>query len=381
MQRTYHKLVSTRSTPLQREHETSDAVSQGTILVLTDGENAQPLLMPWLENNGYSVQQAATLDNALQYLAEAEYEPQIIIVYERSLQTSGDRTLARLHEASAIPVRIIMLADEGMILGSGVDQPDALLAWPWHEQEIMAHIQSQLRAQKTISELVESRSVLLGSSLLAGDMLRSTRNELLTQTTLHQELLQRVHTHIGALRDYLELEVRRLPLGIARDSMQGLLYRLRNMSALYDTMAILELEDTVDFCRLSTRIGQGIKAMYSPRSKLPLVVKGELILPSASASPLALVVNELVTNAYRHAFPGGSFGKITITCGREDRTAWCRVEDNGVGMPTPPNVAVGKISGTVLVQRLVRSSLGGTCIWQSISGGTTATVKFPIETA
>lgn len=381
MQGIYHKSVPTQSTSFQHEREANDTTFQSTILILMNGESTQPLLVPFLENYGYSVQQAATFDGVLQQLAEAEHGPQIIIGCQQALQASGDDALVRLREASVTPVRIIMLADEGTILGSGVDQPDALLAWPWHEQEILAHVQSQLRAQKTISELVESRSILVGTSLLTVDMLRSTRNELSTQATLHHELLQRVHTHIGALRDYLELEVRRLPLGIARESMRGVLYRLRNMSALYDTMAILELEDPVDFCKLSTRIGQGVKAMYSPRSKLPLVVEGELTLPSASASPLALIVNELVTNAYRHAFPGGRFGKITITCGKEGRTAWCKVEDNGVGMSAPSNVPVGKISGTVLVQRLMRSSLGGTCTWHSTSTGTLATAQFPMEAA
>jgi two-component sensor histidine kinase len=255
-------------------------------------------------------------------------------------------------------------------------EADAFLERSPEPQALLRLVQSQVRVAQQIAELETSRASLLSAAMLSMQLTQSMRSELGMQQTLHHELLHRVQTHIGALRDYLDLEVRRLPLGIAREAMRGVFYRVRNLSSMYDTMAMLAMNEVVDFGQLAEKISQGVKAMYSPRSKLPVVVEGQLFLPSTSASPLTLVVNELVTNAYKHAFPGGRFGTIHISCGQEDDKAWCTVSDDGVGVDLPLKTRPN--SGVHLVRQLVRRTLGGECSWQRSDQGTIAKVQFPL---
>jgi two-component sensor histidine kinase len=63
----------------------------------------------------------------------------------------------------------------------------------------------------------------------------------------------------------------------------------------------------------------------------------EIFLGIDSAVPCGLIVNELVSNCLKHAFPGGRPGEIRIELGRRDDTNLnqlvLRVSDNGVGLP------------------------------------------------
>ena len=62
----------------------------------------------------------------------------------------------------------------------------------------------------------------------------------------------------------------------------------------------------------------------------------EVSLPSASAAPFALVVNELLGNALKHAFPAGRAGRISVSLSDEGRACVLTVADDGVGLSAPP---------------------------------------------
>ena len=341
------------------------------VLLLADSGDTADSLGATLDDAGYEIQQAATLDEGVTLL-EAPDPPLVALVAGGTSWHLHDAIqLLRAVGPPALRVIVVGAADDDV-----VSDADADLSASSQADDVVDLIDSQLRVAQQIAALEGSRAVMLGTALLAIELNQSMRSELEAQRTLHHELLHRVQTHIGALRDYLELEVRRLPLGIAREAMRGVLYRVRNLSAMYETMAMLTMEDPVDFGRLVAKIGQGVKAMYSPRSKLPVVVEGQLLLPASCASPLMLIVNELVTNAYRHAFPGGRFGTIRVSCGRDDERGWCAIADDGVGMELPPRARPN--GGIQLVRHLVRRSLGGECRWESAGQGVVATVRFPL---
>ncbi|HET9159712.1 MAG TPA: sensor histidine kinase, partial [Caulobacteraceae bacterium] len=55
-------------------------------------------------------------------------------------------------------------------------------------------------------------------------------------------------------------------------------------------------------------------------------------IPASKATPLALVINELLCNALHHAFPEGREGHIDIAAAREGHDFWIEIADDGVGM-------------------------------------------------
>jgi two-component system, sensor histidine kinase PdtaS len=92
---------------------------------------------------------------------------------------------------------------------------------------------------------------------------------------------------------------------------------------------------------------------------------------------MGLVINELLTNALKYAFPGDRPGTVRVTFERQGDEFLLTIADNGVGMAFD-----GEPRGSGLGQRLVRSmvaQLGGTFAIEpdSAAGGTVATVRFP----
>ena len=102
---------------------------------------------------------------------------------------------------------------------------------------------------------------------------------------------------------------------------------------------------------------------------------------------LALIVNEVVTNAVKHAFPDGRTGHITVTFRRTEGALRLSVTDDGIGLTPPERDAEGDGEsedgahlGMTIVELLAKY-LGGSC--QQVSGafGTIVTVSFPLPAA
>jgi two-component system, sensor histidine kinase PdtaS len=91
-----------------------------------------------------------------------------------------------------------------------------------------------------------------------------------------------------------------------------------------------------------------------------------------AAVPLGLIINELVTNSLKYAFPDQRPGVVNVAFSREDDHYHLQVEDNGVGMS-------GEVKGSGLGLRLLQGfsrAMKGQVDIRSTSGGTSASVKF-----
>jgi two-component sensor histidine kinase len=98
-------------------------------------------------------------------------------------------------------------------------------------------------------------------------------------------------------------------------------------------------------------------------------------LDAAQAVPVGLIVNEAVTNALKHAFPGERPGRVSVRLRRQgERGLRLEIADDGIGLPGGGADAEG--GGTRLVRTLARQ-LGGRAAWHARPGGTTVAVAFP----
>ena len=98
-------------------------------------------------------------------------------------------------------------------------------------------------------------------------------------------------------------------------------------------------------------------------------------LPLSVAIPCGLMINELVTNALKYAFPDNRAGRIEVTLVRQGNALQLMVHDNGVGMS-------GEVHGSGLGLRLLNGfarSLNGKIDMSSAGGGTRVSVTFPLE--
>ncbi|MBQ5500556.1 MAG: sensor histidine kinase, partial [Aeriscardovia sp.] len=100
----------------------------------------------------------------------------------------------------------------------------------------------------------------------------------------------------------------------------------------------------------------------------------------SDATPLALILSELVTNAVEHGFVGEKEGEIKIDARRKGRTLSIRILDNGVGLKEMPEE--GGSLGMNIVQTFVKVDFQGSILWSpGPEGGTEVRIELNLNGA
>ena len=108
----------------------------------------------------------------------------------------------------------------------------------------------------------------------------------------------------------------------------------------------------------------------------PSIDVDDISLGVTAAIPCGLIINELVSNSLKHAFPGGGPGEISIELRAiDDDQAKLRVRDNGVGFPINQDFSRLDSLGLQLISTLTEQ-LGGTIELHN-NGGTEFEITFP----
>jgi len=149
------------------------------------------------------------------------------------------------------------------------------------------------------------------------------------------------------------------------------------IAVVHDTLSE-GLNQNVDFDVVFSRVLMLIAEVASSHNTVvrPKSTGSFGTLPSEYATPLALALTELVTNAVEHGLEGRPDGEVEIIASRTDDALAVKVRDNGGGMPEGK---VGSGLGTQIVRTLIEGELGGTIDWHTLEGeGTEVTIEVPL---
>jgi PAS domain S-box-containing protein len=103
----------------------------------------------------------------------------------------------------------------------------------------------------------------------------------------------------------------------------------------------------------------------------------EVFLPVDQAIPCALVVNEILSNAYKHAFRGRKHGTIEISALQENGQIHISIRDDGTGIPDTFDISRSNSLGLKLIRTLVQHQLRGSIMIKS-QNGTEISMEFPV---
>jgi two-component sensor histidine kinase len=95
------------------------------------------------------------------------------------------------------------------------------------------------------------------------------------------------------------------------------------------------------------------------------------------AIPCGLIINELVSNCLKHAFPPGTRGDVAVALRREGDSYLLRVQDNGVGLPKDVNLKKVESLGLQLVETLSTQIGASINITTAPGNGTAFVISFP----
>jgi len=172
----------------------------------------------------------------------------------------------------------------------------------------------------------------------------------------------------------LRMELRRADSPGARIALEESIARIISIAAVHDSLS-QEGTEMVDLRELVKRLLFAVASAAAPLDLTTEVVGSVISLPAEQATPLALLVNELATNAVKHAFPDRSRGRIEVRLSEEPDTFLIEVRDDGVGLPEGFTLVDSAHLGLQIAQNLVRRDLGGSLELIS-EGGTKAVIHF-----
>jgi len=199
---------------------------------------------------------------------------------------------------------------------------------------------------------------------------------------LLREIHHRVKNNLQTVISLLNLQTKGIRLESARLALQQLKMRIQTLGLVHRHLYESETLKTVDLKTFLSELCQllqdGSGAPYW-RVRIDLDI-APVSLQVERAIPLALLVTELATNSFKHAFPNGRIGMIGIKLTTDDGTVLLTVADDGVGTPPPQAKDSGEERsglGLVLTQALAKQ-LGGT-LATSGPPGTATILSFPLN--
>jgi two-component sensor histidine kinase len=196
--------------------------------------------------------------------------------------------------------------------------------------------------------------------------------------TLLKELQHRVKNSMAMIISLINLEKNRHPHEHTRSAMEEIEHRVSVLSHLYSTLYESDRFDaSLDvLCR---HITESLAQALSP----PDVVTHTENMDSVTVDPkrassVGLILNELLTNAYKYAFPAGTSGSVSVELRKHPPdTVVLSVTDTGVGLPETVDHDDTSGFGFLLVRALCEE-LDGQCRWETDRGrGVRFRIEFP----
>jgi two-component sensor histidine kinase len=225
-----------------------------------------------------------------------------------------------------------------------------------------------------------------GALVLVRDVteLRHRERELMTKDATIREIHHRVKNNLQTVAALLRLQARRTRAPEAREALEEAVRRVGSIAIVHETLSHTP-EELVDFDDIAQRVAAMAGEVSAPEARVSPVVAGRFgLLPGAIATPLALVLTELLQNALQHGLvtgPGPApAGSVLVQAARGPGELKVRVEDNGAGLPEGFSLDAHASLGLQIVRTLVESELGGQlAIRPRTGGGTSVSVSLPVK--
>jgi two-component sensor histidine kinase len=208
--------------------------------------------------------------------------------------------------------------------------------------------------------------------------LRRRERELLTKDATIREVHHRVKNNLQTVAALLRLQARRITSDEGRLALQEAMRRVATIALVHETLSE-GLGETVDFDDVVGRTLSLAVELAAPSSSVKIRREGRFgELRAENATPLALVLTELVTNAVEHGLRDRG-GTVTVTAQRRGAALRTSIRDDGRGLPEG-FTAGGSGLGTQIVQALVSGEMRGRITWQGApEGGTEVIVEVTLQ--
>jgi two-component sensor histidine kinase len=222
-----------------------------------------------------------------------------------------------------------------------------------------------------------------GALVLLRDIteVRSRDRLLMTKDATIREIHHRVKNNLHTVAALLRLQARRVSSTDARVALEESVRRVTSIALVHETLS-LSHDETVGFDTIVDRVSSMVAELAGPESSVELRRDGTFgVLTAQVATPLVLVVTELLQNAVEHAYGPGDSGEVVLRAHRAGGRLEVTVVDDGRGLPPGFRPEDSGRLGLQIVRTLVTGELGGTLELspRKDGTGTAASLSVPLH--
>ncbi|HEX7661872.1 MAG TPA: PAS domain-containing sensor histidine kinase [Pseudonocardiaceae bacterium] len=220
-----------------------------------------------------------------------------------------------------------------------------------------------------------------GALVLVRDVTEVRRKDraLMSKDATIREIHHRVKNNLQTVAALLRLQTRRTSSPEAVAALNESVRRITSIAMVHETLS-MSVDERVDLDDLVGKVIPMMSDLAGTDSRVTVRREGKFGIVSAErATPLVLVLTELVQNAFEHAYPAPRQGVVLVKVERSAKWLDVVVSDDGVGLPKGFSLERTNRLGLQIVRTLVDSELRGSLSIRSKEPrGTEAALRMPL---
>jgi two-component system, sensor histidine kinase PdtaS len=370
--------------------------------VTQEGKSVEQSVVP-IKNNSDHVIGVLIQEKEVDYLASYRNEPQSLSYGQGSFDYMQNKNSGDMPIISDLLMEICLLTDQDHRLTYANPIGVKFITEMSHTEEILhKNLEELLPFIKPVFDQMDDvfvfeltlenkylvvkkirlreKDKMRGTLLVIQDLteLRTKEKELMMKSVVIQEIHHRVKNNLQTVASLLRLQMRK---GLPEESkpyFNETLNRIYSISSVYEIILANEDadDDDVDIIKLTRKVCSSMVG-NDLHNKVDVTTKSNgycILTSSRKAVSIALIVNELVQNSLKHAFPEDILGEIIVDFHSNQGFLELHIFDNGVGMKKPKTSL-----GLEIVQNLVVNDLNGEFHYLPEVKGTHAVITFPVS--
>jgi two-component sensor histidine kinase len=182
------------------------------------------------------------------------------------------------------------------------------------------------------------------------------QNAAVEKEALHRELLHRVKNSFNQIRALVYLEREKISDPKANNILEDIEMRIGTLAHLYSLLNESGISKQINLGEYIKQITNSLtQSLIEDQEKIIVrTVFDKINISPKTASSVGLIVNEILTNSFKYAFPDNKKGTISIILKVINGNAEIEIADNGIGLPKNFNIEESAGMGLQLVNMLIQ---------------------------
>jgi two-component system, chemotaxis family, CheB/CheR fusion protein len=211
------------------------------------------------------------------------------------------------------------------------------------------------------------------------DMESQIRQSLKEKEVLLAEIHHRVKNNLAVVSSMLQLQMMEEPSEDVRKKLYDSIFRISAIATIHEDLYKSQDFSEISFARVIEKLVNSVSNLLQGEKSIEIFYEMEdFRLPMNQAIPSALILNEVITNIFKHAFSERNSGRVSVLATQSEAGILIKVHDDGVGLPVNYDASKADSLGMQLIRTLTDQLQGKNIYMRGTENGTVFELKFSI---